>query len=180
MPARVRGAVPRQDHGSKATASGASSRKERAIPKKIFVGNLAFSTTKDDLSAVMAEAGSVVDVFLPNDRATGRPRGFAFVEFGSESEATKAIEMFNGRDLGGRALKVNMAEDRPPRVGGGRPGGFGGPRPDWGGGGGDEFGGGFGGGGGGFRGRGQGGGPPGGGGKSKGSRRNLRAKKRSL
>lgn len=119
----------------------------------------------------------MVDVFLPNDRATGRPRGFAFVEFASQEQAEAAIRLFNGKELGGRPLKVNMAEDRPPRPAGGRPS-YGGPPSggygDFGG-----FGGGFGGGG--FGGGGGGGSRPGGpGGKSKGSRRNLRAKKRSL
>src|SRR5206468_5259910 len=99
-------------------------------------------------------------------------RGFAFVEFASDEDAAKAIEKFNGYQLSGRALRVNAAEDRP-RTGGGRPGG--GARPSYGGGvdfsGGGDFGGGgdYGGGGGGY-----------GGGKAKGSRRNIRGKKRSL
>jgi len=147
----------------------AAPRKESCtIPSKIFVGNLSFNVTKGDLTEAMAEAGQVVDVFLPNDRATGRPRGFAFVEFSSQEQAEAAIRLFNGRELGGRPLKVNMAEDRPARPGGSRPP-FGG-----GGGGGYGGGGGFGSEGGGFGRR----GPAGG--KSKGSRRNLRARKRSL
>ena len=100
------------------------------------------------------------------DRATARPRGFAFVEFATEEEAEKAIERFNDYDMGGRTLRVNLAEERAPR-----PGGFsggGGGRPPFGGGGGP--------GGGGSR----PGGPKGGFSKPKGSRRNLRAKKRSL
>lgn len=103
------------------------------------------------------------------DRATARPRGFAFVEFASEEEAEKAIERFNDYDMGGRTLRVNLAEERAPR-----PGGFsgGGGRPSFMGGG---PGGGGGGGGGGNR-----PGPKGGFSKPKGSRRNLRAKKRSL
>lgn len=157
------------------SGGGRSSRRSGVIPSKVFVGNLAFSTTRDELSRALAEAGEVIDVFLPNDRATGRPRGFAFVEFASQEQAEAAIRLFNGRDLGGRPLKVNLAEDRPPRPDGGRRPSFGPPPSgdfgDFGG-----FGGGFGGGGGGGR-PGGGGGP---GGKSKGSRRNLRAKKRSL
>jgi cold-inducible RNA-binding protein len=147
------------------------------VPSKIFVGNLDFGTTKEEVQALFAQAGAIRDVFLPMDRATGRPRGFAFVEFETDDEAASAIERFNGHELNGRALRVNAAEDRPRRGPGGPPsgGGYGGPRdfgggPDFGG-----FGGGFGGGG--FGGRDRGGPPPG---KSKGSRRNLRAKKRSL
>lgn len=123
---------------------------------KVFVGNLDFATTRDQVEALFSEIGQVQDVFLPMDRETGRPRGFAFVEFTSEEHAEQAIERFNGHELGGRPLRVNAAEDRPRRSG-----------PPFGGGGGGDFS--FGGGGGGF-----------GGNKPKGSRRNIRAKKRSL
>jgi len=58
-------------------------------------------------------AGAVVDVYMPADRTTGKPRGFAFVEFSSDAEAAEAISRFNGQDLGGRALKINLATDRP-------------------------------------------------------------------
>lgn len=125
---------------------------------KIFVGNLDFATTKEQLETLFSEIGPVKDAFLPQDRATGRPRGFAFIEFETSDQAEKAIEKFNGHELAGRPLRVNAAEDRPA---GGR-----GPRPPM-----PSFGGGPGGGG--AR-------PFGGGGKSKGSRRNLRARKRSL
>lgn len=151
---------------------------------KVFVGNLNFNTTKAEVETLFAKAGEVKDVFLPTDRESGRPRGFAFVEFSSDEEAAKAIEQFNGYEMGGRALRVNAAEDRPRGSGGGRPGGFGG-RPG-GGGGGYSGGGGYGGGGGDIGGGGYdrdnygGGGYGGGGGKPKGSRRNVRAKKRSL
>jgi RNA recognition motif-containing protein len=146
---------------------------------KLFVGNLDFATTRDQVETLFAQAGTVKDVFLPMDRETGRPRGFAFVEYESEEDAEKAIERFNGQEFGGRTLRVNPAEDRPrrqgPRFGGGdRPFGGGGDRGGFDGGGGGY--GGFGGGGGGFG----GGGGGFGGGKSKGSRRNIRAKKRSL
>ncbi|MEO6260815.1 MAG: RNA-binding protein [Thermoanaerobaculia bacterium] len=166
------------------------------MASKVFVGNLDFNTTREDLEALMSQAGQVKDVYLPTDRETRRPRGFAFVEYSSDEEAAAAIEKFNGHDLGGRQLRVNAAEDRPRRSpsaggapgGGGYGGGGGGFNPGAGGGGG--YGGGYGGGGdyggggggyGGGGGGGRGGGPPGGaGGKAKGSRRNIRGKKRSL
>jgi len=69
----------------------------------------------------VSAAGTVVDLYLPTDRATGKPRGFAFVEFASEAEAAEAIRQLNGKEVGGRALKVNLAEDRPrERNGSGR------------------------------------------------------------
>lgn len=147
------------------------------MASKVFVGNLDFNTTKAEVQNLFAEVGEVRDVFLPNDRESGRPRGFAFVEYTSDEDAAKAIEKFNGYQLNGRALRVNAAEDRP-RGGGSRPSGAGG-----GGYGGGGYGGGYGGGGGGgggFGGGGGGGDRFGGGGKSKGSRRNIRGKKRSL
>ena len=167
---------------------------------KVFVGNLDYNTRREEVQTLFAQAGEIRDVFLPTDRETGRPRGFAFVEFANEEDAAKAIEKFNGHQLGGRALRVNAAEDRPRGApgggGGGRGfGGGGGGRGGFGGGGGGrggDFGGGGGGGyggggGGGFGGGGSdydggwggGGGAPGGG-KAKGSRRNSRGKKRSL
>jgi len=145
------------------------------------VGNLPYNTTEHQLQSVLGAAGDIVNVAIPIDRATGRPRGFAFVEFANEQQAQQAISKFDGQDFEGRPLRVNMAEDRPRRPFGGPPG-PGGPRPpfvntfpddrgdgDGGGGGRGGGGGGFGGGGGG-RGR----------GNSKGSRRGLRARKRSL
>jgi RNA recognition motif-containing protein len=148
---------------------------------KVFVGNLNFNTTKTEVQDLFSQVGAIRDVFLPMDRESGRPRGFAFVEFAADEDAAKAIEKFNGFEMGGRALRVNAAEDRP-RSSGPRPGGFGGGGRDGGGGG---YAGG-GGGGGGYGGGGydrddySGGGYGGGGGKNKGSRRNIRAKKRSL
>src|SRR5437016_3343316 len=142
------------------------------MSSKVFVGNLDFNTTKTEVQNLFAEIGEIRDVYLPMDRQSGRPRGFAFVEYAADEDAAKAIERFNGYQLSGRALRVNAAEDRP-RSG---PGG-GGSRPSYGGGG---YGGGgdFGGGGGDYGGG--GGGYGGGGGKAKGSRRNIRGKKRSL
>lgn len=150
---------------------------------KIFVGNLDFRTTREEVEALFSQAGKIDDVFLPMDRETGRPRGFAFVTFSTDEEAAAAIQRFNGHELSGRALRVNAAEERPRREGGG--GGYGGGGYGGGGygGGGDR--GGYGGGGGGYGGGGGGyggggGGYGGGGGKNKGSRRNIRAKKRGL
>ncbi len=134
----------------------------------MFVGNLHFDTTKDELQTVFAEVGEIMDVVLPTDRATGRPRGFAFVEYSSDDSAATAIQKFDGFELGGRNLRVNEAEKRAPRgphVGGGRPfspgGGSGGA------GGGESFG---------PDGFGAAARPP----RSKGSRRNIRSRKRSF
>ena len=112
---------------------------------KLFVGNLSFKITENDLQDAFAAHGSVVETNLMMDRMSGRPRGFAFVTMSSEEEAQKAIEALNGKELDGRALTVNVArprEERPPGGGGGGRG----PRREYGGGSG-------GGGGGGGRGR---------------------------
>lgn len=135
---------------------------EAIISAKLFVGNVSFETTKAEIEKLFSEMGEIAEVFLPTDRETGRPRGFAFVEFTDPSAAQRATERFDGFEVNGRALRVNEAQERRPRA----------PRapsfqhdPDpygpssYGGGGG-----------------GRGGGP----GKPKGSRRNLRRKKRSL
>ena len=108
---------------------------------KIYVGNLPFTTTDAELRTLFSEHGTVESVSLPSDRETGRPRGFGFVEM-SQADAARAIQSLNGKDLGGRPLRVNEAEDKP-RSGGPRGGGGGG-----GGGGGNYRGGGGGGGGG--------------------------------
>ena len=99
-----------------------------AISNKVFVGNLSFDVTKEELVEAFAAVGRVVDAKVPTDRETGRPRGFAFVEFESDEAAEKCIAHMNGRDLKGRAIRVNAAEDRPPRAAGGAGGGFS-PRP---------------------------------------------------
>ena len=91
---------------------------------KLYVGNLAFQTTNQDLEQLFAQAGTVQSASVVEDRDTGRSRGFAFVEMSSQEEANAAIEQFNGKELGGRALKVNEAKPRENRGGGGR--GFGG------------------------------------------------------
>ena len=83
------------------------------MASKVFVGNLDFKTTRDQLEEMFSEIGRPVDVSLPMDRATGRPRGFAFVEFETEEQARHAIARFNEHDLGGRPLRLNLADDRP-------------------------------------------------------------------
>ena len=88
---------------------------ERAISNKVFVGNLSFDVTRDELIAAFSAAGKVVDAKVPTDRETGRPRGFAFVEFEDDDAAQKCIALMNGKDLKGRPLRVNEAENRPPR-----------------------------------------------------------------
>ena len=95
---------------------------------KLYVGNLSFQTTSEDLQQLFAQAGTVESATVVEDRDTGRSRGFGFVEMASKEEGEKAIEQFNGTDLGGRNLTVNEArprEDRGNRGGGGR-GGYGG------------------------------------------------------
>jgi RNA recognition motif-containing protein len=84
---------------------------------KMYVGNLPFNATEDSVRALFAEFGSVQSLSLVNDRETGRPRGFGFVEM-SSSDAAKAMQSLNGKDFAGRPLKVNEAQDRP-RGGGG-------------------------------------------------------------
>lgn len=124
------------------------------MSSKVFVGNLDFNVSRAEVQTLFSEVGETQDVFLPTDRDSGRPRGFAFVEFVNDEDAEKAIERFNGYELRGRALRVNAAEERPRGGGGGwRPSGESG-----GGGGRERF-------------------PAS---KPKGSRRNIRGKKRSL
>jgi cold-inducible RNA-binding protein len=97
---------------------------------KLFVRNFPYDAQKSDLEGLFASAGVVVDVHIPTDRETGRPRGFAFVEMGSEEEAQKAISMLNNQDFQGRALSVSVAQPRAdgPSGGGGFRGGTGGSR----------------------------------------------------
>jgi RNA recognition motif-containing protein len=102
------------------------------MSSKLYVGNLSFNTTENELQDLFASAGSVQEVILIQDRATGRSKGFGFVTMSSAEEAKKAISQIHGKSVGGRALTVNEArpkEDRPS-------GGGGGPRRDFGGGGG--------------------------------------------
>src|SRR5216117_2640928 len=112
---------------------------------KLYVGNLAFQTTSEELQELFAQAGTVQSASVVEDRDTGRSRGFGFVEMSSKEEGEAAIAQFNGKEVNGRALNVNEAKPRENRGGGGgRGGGFGG------GGGRGGFGGGGNGGGGGY------------------------------
>ena len=92
----------------------------------LYVGNLSYEVGQEDLSSVFAEYGSVKRVQLPTDRETSRPRGFAFVEMGTEAEEDAAIEALDGAEWMGRALKVNKAKPREDRGGNSRGGGGGG------------------------------------------------------
>lgn len=104
---------------------------------KLYVGNLSYSTTEDDLRALFSQAGAVASVALIKDRDTGKSKGFAFVEMGTQAEAQKAITMFNGFKMETRTLVVNLARPREERpMGGGGGGGFGNRRTGPGGGGG--------------------------------------------
>ena len=122
--------------------------------QKVFVGNMSFDTTREELQELFGQAGEIAEVVVPTDRMSGRPRGFAFVTFATDEAAAAAIQKLDGQELDGRNLRVNEASaERPQRSFGGGGGGF--SRP-------------FG-----------GGGRPGGG-RPKGSRRNVRARKRSI
>ena len=133
------------------TSSRAGSRHKQesriSISTKLFVGNLDFNTTSDELRTLLQEAGEVVSVTLPTDRDTGRPRGFAFVEMATSELASAVMSKFNGFALNGRNLRIDEATERPARPMGG---GFGAAAP----------------------------GPPRS--RPKGSRRNLRARKRGF
>ena len=135
---------------------------------KLYVGNLPFASTAQDLEALFGQVGTVSVVEIIFDKFTGRSRGFAFVTMASGDEAQKAVEKFHGHEMEGRALAVNIArprEERPPRSFGGGGGGSGGYRGGAGGGGGrGGYRGGRGGGGGGYRGGGDRGDRGGGGG----------------
>ncbi len=110
---------------------------------KLYVGNLSFGTTEDDLQDLFSAAGTVESVSIVTDRDTGRSRGFAFVEMATKEEGEAAIAQLNGREIDGRSLTVNEAKPREPRSGGfGGGGGRGGGRGGFGGGGGRGGGGG--------------------------------------
>ena len=136
---------------------------------KLYVGNLSFKATQEEVREIFSQFGNVMDVALPMDRESGRPRGFAFVTMETGDEAQKAVDGLNGQNFQGRDLQVNEARPPEPRTGGGGGygggGGRGGERRSGGGGGGgyggDRRGGGGGGGGGGY----------GGGGGGRGDRR---------
>lgn len=102
--------------------------------KNIYVGNLSYDTTQEQLQALFEAHGEVTSVNVITDRYSGRPRGFAFVEMATEEAANTAIAALNGQDVDGRALNVNEAKPREPRSGGGgrdRGGSRGGGRDRW-------------------------------------------------
>lgn len=94
------------------------------MAKKLYVGNLPFSATEDELRSMFEEHGAVASVNVITDRETGRARGFAFVEMNEAGDADKAMQALDGKDMGGRSLRVNEAHDK--RAGGGGGGGGGG------------------------------------------------------
>src|SRR5512135_225662 len=98
----------------------------RNMESKLYVGNLPYSTTEDELRNLFSQAGTVASVALIKDRDTGQSKGFAFVEMSNQVEAEKAISMFNGKSVGSRELRVSLARPRDDRGGfGGRRGGGG-------------------------------------------------------
>ena len=103
------------------------------MSNKLFVGNLSFNVTENDLQDAFAAHGTVVETNLMMDRTTGRPRGFGFITMSTAEEAQKAIDGMNGKAMDGRNLTVNVAKPREERTGGG---GGGGGRREYGGGGG--------------------------------------------
>ncbi len=90
------------------------------MSNRLFVGNLSFDTTENDLQDAFAAFGSVTEANLMMDRTTNRSRGFAFVTMGTPEEAQKAIDAMNGKDMGGRSITVNIARPREERPAGGR------------------------------------------------------------
>ena len=123
------------------------------MTQRIYIGNLPYTATEDEVRDLFSQHGEVVSCALPTDRETGRPRGFGFIEMSNE-DGRKAIEALDGQDFGGRQLRVNEARPREDRGGGGGGGGrggggYGGGGGGYGGGGGRSGGGGYGGGGGG-------------------------------
>src|ERR687891_1530003 len=89
----------------------------RKMESKLYVGNLSYSTTEDDLRTLFFQAGTVTSVAVIKDRDSGQPKGFAFVEMSNQSEAQKAVSMFNGFSMGDRELRVSLARPREERGG---------------------------------------------------------------
>jgi RNA recognition motif-containing protein len=100
---------------SEAAVPSHATQEKSKMGTRLFVGNLTFTTTEDDLKNLFGPAGTIVDIKLVTDRETGRSRGFAFVEMSSAAEANQAISQLNGRDVEGRTIKVNEAEERGSR-----------------------------------------------------------------
>lgn len=98
------------------------------MESKLYVGNLPYSATEDELNSIFSSAGAVTSVAIIKDRETGRSKGFAFIEMASADDAQKAITQLNGRDMGGRDLRVSIARPREEGGGGGGRGGYGGNR----------------------------------------------------
>ena len=88
---------------------------KKIMSMKLYVGNLSFETSKNDLQTLFAQTGTVENVSLIEDRETGRSRGFGFIEMSTKEEGAAAIQKFNGQEVGGRALKVNEAKQRESR-----------------------------------------------------------------
>ncbi len=86
------------------------------MPTKLFVGGIPYRTSDEELKQHFSQAGEVLSVYIPMDRETGRPRGFAFVEMTDDAAADKAISMFDGSDMGGRRIAVNKARPMEPRA----------------------------------------------------------------
>ena len=101
------------------------------MAQKLYIGGLPYSTTDQELGDAFASAGSVVSSSIVTDRMTNRSRGFGFVEMASEAEANAAIDMWHGKEFGGRTLTVNIARPKEDRPAGGGGGGQGGPRREW-------------------------------------------------
>ncbi len=95
------------------------------MPARLYVGNLSYQSTEEDLRELFKDAGEVTSVAIIMERETGRSKGFAFVEMATEEEALKAQQMFNGATLDNRTLRVDMARPREERQGGGGGGGYG-------------------------------------------------------
>jgi cold-inducible RNA-binding protein len=96
------------------------------MESKLYVGNLPYTATEEELSSMFGQAGTVTSVAIIKDRETGRSKGFAFVEMGSNADAQKAVSMLNGQNMGGRDLRVSIARPREEGGGGGGRGGGGG------------------------------------------------------
>jgi RNA recognition motif-containing protein len=124
------GSVFRKSPTRLETSVAAFSYQEFVCMTKIYVGNLPFSATDSEVRELFAQHGTVESVSLITDRETGRPRGFGFVEM-SRADASRAIQNLNGKDLGGRPLRVNEAQERTGGGGGGNRGGGGGAPKRW-------------------------------------------------
>jgi RNA recognition motif-containing protein len=129
------------DARRRATVVFGSGKGEFVMGSRLYVGNLSYQTTEDDLRQLFMGAGSVTSVSIITERDTGRSKGFAFVEMANDEDANKAQQMFNGHSLHNRTLRVDLARPREDRGGGGGGGGFrgeggggGGRRGDYGGG----------------------------------------------